>query len=166
MFNKLKEAFKTDKTNKVIKIISPLSGEVMPVAKVKDPTFSQEMLGKGVAIYPNIGRVVAPFDGTVDTVFDTFHAISLISKEKVEMLIHVGMDTVKLKGQHFKALVKSGDTIKTGDVLLEFDPEAIQKSGYDITTPVVVCNPDDYVKIDTKTDQSINMGECLIELFI
>ncbi len=128
-------------------VFSPMEGMAIPLKDVKDEAFSQEAMGKGMAIKPSKGEVVAPFDGTVETVFRTKHSIGLKSVEGVEVLIHIGLDTVKLKGQHFHVLVQAGDTIQHGQLLIEFDIEAIEKAGYDITTPVIITNSGDYLEI-------------------
>ncbi|MGG1615215.1 beta-glucoside-specific PTS transporter subunit IIABC [Paenibacillus sp. NRS-1782] len=130
-----------------IVIFAPMEGEVIPLQQVKDEAFSQEAMGKGIAIQPSNGKVVAPFDGTVDTVFRTKHSIGLKSVEGVELLIHIGLDTVKLKGQHFTVHVQEGDVIKHGQLLIEFELEAIQKAGYDTITPIIVTNTPDYLEI-------------------
>ncbi|MGM1023240.1 MAG: beta-glucoside-specific PTS transporter subunit IIABC [Bacillota bacterium] len=128
-------------------IFAPMEGTVIPLQQVKDEAFSQEAMGKGMAIQPSSGKVVAPFDGTVETVFRTKHSIGLKSVEGVELLIHIGLDTVKLKGQHFTVLVQEGDVIKHGQLLIEFDLEAIQRDGYDTITPIIVTNTQDYLEI-------------------
>jgi len=161
MFGKLKSVLGIK--NKILEIMSPMDGAVIPVTESKDPTFCEEMLGKGVAIIPTGNRVSSPIDGKVDLMFDTLHAVSLVSEDGIEILIHIGMDTVKLKGKHYTAKVKSGNAVKIGDTLIEFDREAIANEGYDLTTPVVICNPDKY-KIKSNTHQNINTGEPLIIL--
>ena len=123
---------------------APVAGEAVEIQQVSDPTFGQEILGKGIAIKPSEGRVVAPCDGTVDMMFDTGHAVSLVADFGAEILIHVGLDTVNLKGKHYHVYAKNGDKVKKGDLLMEFDPEAIKAEGYDIITPVIVCNSGDY----------------------
>ncbi|MCM3132656.1 beta-glucoside-specific PTS transporter subunit IIABC [Paenibacillus polysaccharolyticus] len=128
-------------------VFSPIEGEAIPLKAVNDEAFSQEAMGKGMAIKPSKGQVVAPFDGTVQTVFRTKHSIGLRSVEGVEILIHIGIDTVKLKGQHFNVVVQEGDVVKHGQLLIEFDMEAIEKAGYDTTTPVIVTNSGDYLEI-------------------
>lgn len=125
-------------------LYAPVAGEVVAITEVSDPTFGEEILGKGVAIKPANGRVVAPCDATVDMMFETGHAVSLVADCGAEILIHVGLDTVNLKGEHYTVHAKNGDHVKKGDLLMEFDPEAIKAAGYDIITPVVICNSGDY----------------------
>ncbi|OUP51868.1 PTS beta-glucoside transporter subunit EIIBCA [Butyricicoccus pullicaecorum] len=124
-------------------IEAPIPGEVIPLAEVKDQTFASGVLGEGYAIVPSEGKVYAPFDGTCDNLFDTLHAMGLVSDSGVELLIHVGLETVKLNGAPFTAHIKSGDTFKKGDLLLEFDIPAIQAAGCEIQTPVIVTNAED-----------------------
>lgn len=161
MFNKLKEMFtNADRTG--IVVLAPVKGEVVPVTQVSDPTFGEEILGKGVAIKPAGNRVVAPVDGTVEQMFETGHAVSLVSEGGAEILIHVGLDTIKLGGEHFKIHAHAGDKVKTGDVLIEFDREKIQQAGYDTITPVIVCNTADYASVETHTDTQGNELDRLI----
>ena len=129
------------------KIASPLSGQIIPFAQVNDATFAEEMMGKGMAVIPDEGVVYAPFDGTVEALFPTGHAIGLKSEGGVQLLIHIGLDTVNLNGQHFTPAVKNGDSVKVGDVLIRFDLDAIRQAGYDVTTPVIVTNSNDYVDV-------------------
>ena len=126
-----------------IVIEAPIPGEVIPLTEVKDQTFASGVLGEGYAIVPSEGKVYAPFDGTCDNLFDTLHAMGLVSDSGVELLIHVGLETVKLNGAPFTAHIKSGDTFKKGDLLLEFDIPAIQAAGCEIQTPVIVTNAED-----------------------
>ena len=125
-------------------IANPVSGEVIALSEVNDATFSSGVLGEGYAVIPTEGKVTAPFDGKVETLMDTHHALGLVSNSGIEMLIHVGLETVTLNGKYFRPKVAEGDSFKKGDVLLTFDLEAIKKEGYDTTTPVVVSNADDY----------------------
>lgn len=125
-------------------IDSPMEGKCIDVTEVNDEAFSQEIVGKGVAIVPSVGEVVAPFDGKVVMAFDTKHALGLVNQNGVELLIHVGIDTVKLNGKYFNMLVKTGDEVKKGTKLLEFDMEAMKEEGYDVTTPVIVTNQKDF----------------------
>jgi len=123
---------------------SPLSGEVIALEAVADEAFSQKVLGDGVAIRPHEGKVVAPCDARVETVIESRHAIGLACENGAELLIHVGLNTVNLQGEHFRPLVKEGDVVKAGTPLLEFDKEAIERAGYDLTTPVLVINSDEF----------------------
>ena len=127
-------------------IFCPLNGELKPLKEVGDPTFSGEILGKGVAVIPSEGKLYAPFDGEVSMVFETKHAIGLV-KGDVEMLIHIGLETVSLEGKYFNAKVKAGDRIKKGELLIEFDLDAIAEEGFDTITPVIVSNADDFAQI-------------------
>ena len=145
-------------------VAAPLKGEAVPSSEVNDPTFAEEMLGKGMAIKPSEGKVYAPFDGTVAMVFDTKHAVSLVSDKGTELLIHVGLDTVMLKGEHYTACVESGATVKKGDLLLEFDMEAIKAAGYEVITPVVICNADDYKDVIRTTGVAVEAGDVVMQL--
>lgn len=127
---------------------APIAGEAVSVKEVSDPTFSEEIIGKGMAIKPSSGKVVAPADGTVGMVFETKHAVSITTQKGAELIIHIGLDTVNLKGEHFTAHVKAGDTVKAGDLLVEFDMEKIIAAGYDVISPMIVCNSDDYKTIE------------------
>lgn len=128
-------------------IKSPMNGTIIPLSEVPDAVFSSEMLGKGFGVEPSEGKAYAPVDGEVTTVFDTKHAIGLMSKNGVELLIHMGMDTVKLNGKGFDVKVKTGDQVKAGDLLAEFDVDFIKGEGYPVTTAVVVTNTDDCEEI-------------------
>jgi PTS system beta-glucosides-specific IIC component len=150
------------KKGKKIMITSPIEGEVLPLAKVKDPVFRDKIIGDGVAILPSKGRVVAPVDGTVAMLFDTKHAISIKTEDGVELLIHIGLDTVNLRGQFFTAHVSTGDTVKVGDLLVEFDMTGIREAGYELITPVVICNMTDYSGITSDTGRMIKELEQLI----
>ncbi len=145
-------------------LYAPVKGECVPVSEVSDPTFGQEILGKGIAIKPTEGKVVAPCDAKIDMMFDTGHAVSMTADFGAEILIHVGIDTVELKGKHYKIHAKAGDKVKKGDLLIEFDPEAIKAEGYDIITPVVICNSDDYSEVKTHTGKTVTNDDLVIEL--
>ena len=144
-------------------VTAPVSGEVISLSQVDDPTFAQEILGKGAAIRPTEGRIVSPFDGTVEMMFDTGHAVSLTSNNGIELLIHVGIDTVKLKGAHYTTHVKSGDTVKAGQLLMECDLDAIRADGYDTVTPVIVCNSDDFKSVNGIPGMT-SVGHTIIKL--
>ncbi len=126
------------------KLCAPVKGRVIPIDEVSDPTFAEKILGDGAAVVPETGLVVSPSDAVVETVFETNHAISLTTGSGAEILIHIGIDTVKLKGNHFKAMVKNGDKVKMGQPLIEFDIDKIKAAGYDTTTMLVVTNHNDY----------------------
>jgi len=141
---------------------SPLIGEVKSLDEVPDKAFASGVLGKGIAIFPSEGRVIAPADGTVTTVFPTGHALGLITDKGTELLIHIGIDTVKLNGQYFQAKVKQGDTVKCGQVLVEFDLEKIKAAGYSVMTPIVITNFQQYLDIIVTEKENINYRENLI----
>ena len=143
-------------------VYSPLSGTIIPMKEVKDPTFASEVLGHGAAVIPSEGKVCAPCDGTVVTIFETCHAIGLMSEDGTEILIHVGLDTVKLEGRYFTPHVKSGDAVKKGDLMLEFDSKAIAAAGYDITTPVIISNSYAYQSVEMSTESAVRAGDALI----
>ena len=145
-------------------ICAPIQGEAVPSSEISDPTFQQEMLGKGIAIKPAVGKVFAPADGKIEMMIDSLHAVSMTTAGGVEVLIHVGLDTVALKGRHFKGCVKEGDTVKRGDLLIEFDMEAIKAEGYDTISPVIICNTDDYSGIERVTGKQVQVGEAVIKL--
>lgn len=141
-----------------ISIASPLEGRVIPLSEVKDDVFSNEIVGKGAAVVPEKGEVRAPEDGEVASVFDTGHALGMVTKDGVEILIHIGLDTVELKGKHFDVRVKQGDQVKKGQLLITFDMEAIRKAGYDVTTPVLVSNTADYLDVLAKKEGKAGEG--------
>ncbi len=144
-------------------IFSPLEGEVINVSDIRDPTFSSGLLGEGVGIIPRSGKVIAPFDGHVSSLFSTKHAINLISDSGIELLIHIGINTVKLNGEGFTAYVKSGDAISAGDLLIEFDIDAIQKAGCLLDTPVLVNNSEDFKSLRIAEDKTVFRGELLMK---
>ncbi|MGS0902648.1 beta-glucoside-specific PTS transporter subunit IIABC [Bacillus altitudinis] len=138
---------------------APMSGKVIPLSEVNDSVFSSEMMGKGVAILPDKGVVQAPFSGKVVTVTPTKHAIGLVSDDGIELLIHVGIDTVSLNGQFFDVLVKEGDEMKTGDHLLSFDIEGIQSNHLDVVTPIIVTNSTQYLDVIHTGDTHVTAGQ-------
>lgn len=147
-----------------ISITSPVEGKVIPLTEVKDPTFSQEILGKGAAIIPEKGVVYAPFDGKVDAVFETGHALGLVSEDGVELLVHVGIDTVNLKGKYFTPKKKSGDAMKKGDILLEFDIDKIKADEYDVTTPIIISNTEQFAKVKACEDKVVTKESKLLSV--
>ena len=147
---------------KVQEIANPIRGQILPLYKVSDAVFSSEMLGKGFAVEPDEGKTYAPVEGEVTAVFDTKHAIGLVGKDGVEILVHMGLDTVKLDGQGFDVKVKPGDKVKVGDLLAEFDMDFIKGQGYPVTTPVVVSNTDIYDEVSDPVPGGANPGEIII----
>ena len=138
---------------------SPAKGKAVPLSEVNDPTFAEEMLGKGVAVIPAEGRICAPADGKIDMVFDTLHAVSMVTDYGAEVLIHVGLDTVKMNGEGFKGHVKSGDHVKKGDLLLELDLEKVKAAGYDTITPMIVCNTPHYASVEALAAKQVAVGD-------
>ena len=128
-------------------ILSPLDGELIELSDVKDKTFASGAMGKGVAIKPVEGMLVSPINGHIEMIFNTKHAIGLKSDDGVEILIHIGMDTVNLQGKYFEVLKNAGDNVKVGDELIRFDIEAMESEGYDVTTPIIVTNSQEYVDV-------------------
>ncbi|WP_411681941.1 beta-glucoside-specific PTS transporter subunit IIABC [Clostridium thailandense] len=147
-----------------INICSPITGEVVPLEQVSDETFAKEIMGKGIAIMPAEGRVVSPVDGKIQMIFKTKHAIGILSEDGAEILIHIGIDTVKLEGKHFTAHVKDGDIIKKGDLLVEFDKDAIIAEGYEVITPVIITNTIDYLDVLAKDAKNVKEGEGLLTI--
>lgn len=136
-------------------IMPPIKGEVIPLTGVKDEVFASGQLGQGIAIIPTEGIVTAPCDGVVTVIFPTLHAIGFTTKDGVELLIHVGINTVRLNGSGFQALVEAGDSVKAGEVILTFDMDKITELGYDMTTPVLVTNGEQFEVITERCDQGI-----------
>lgn len=147
-----------------ITVSSPVNGTCLPLDKVEDETFSSEVMGKGIAVVPAEGKIYAPFDGCVKTVFRTKHAIGLESKEGVEVLIHVGIDTVELDGEYFTAHVENNTEVKKGDLLLEFDMEKIKEKGYQTVTPIIVTNTTDYLDILETEVEEVKAGDSILTI--
>ena len=139
MLNFLKKK-KAEENNKDLKLYAPIKGEVIELEKVPDPVFAQKMLGDGIAIAPQEGIVYSPIDGEVVQFFETKHAIAIKGRTGIELLIHIGLDTVALKGEGFTGFVKNGDSVKVGQKLLEFDMEAVGSKAKSLITPVVITN--------------------------
>lgn len=128
-------------------IYCPLKGEGIELEKVNDPTFAQGLLGQGFAVNPKEGKVLAPFDGKIVTLFPTKHAVGIVSNDGLEVLIHIGLNTVELDGKYYETHVKEGDVVSIGQTLVTFNIDKINKAGYETTTPVLVTNSDDYEKV-------------------
>lgn len=143
---------------------SPLTGQIIPLSEVNDPVFSSEAMGKGCAVIPLEGKVFAPFDGTIVGLLDSHHAVGMKSENGIEILIHVGMDTVKLGGKHFTCHIEDGQQVKKGQLLLEFDMDAIKAEGYEIVTPVIITNSDEFTEITTEVAGRVKNGDKLLKL--
>lgn len=150
--------------NEGIRLVAPVTGRLVSIREVSDPTFSEEILGKGVAIVPSEGKFLAPAAGTVTTVFPTGHAVAITTEDDVEVLIHIGLDTVKLDGKHFTIKTEEGKKVQAGDLLIEADLEAIQADGYDIITPVVICNTDAFSEISPQDSMDVTGGDLIMTL--
>ncbi len=142
---------------KPIKITAPIKGEIIELKDVNDQVFSQKMVGDGFAIIPSSDVVLAPFDAEVLMVFHTNHALGLKSQEGIELLIHVGLDTVDLKGEGFESFVKAGDNVKKGDKLLGFDLPSLLSKGIDMTSPVIITNPKKVNRINLTDDEGVEV---------
>lgn len=141
-----------------------LNGTVVPLADVKDEAFASGVLGDGIAIEPTDGELVAPADGEISSTFETHHAVGMTTADGAELLMHIGIDTVKLGGKHFTCLVNEGDKVKKGQPLIRFELEAIKAEGYPVTTPLIVCNTDDYAAVTAKASGTVKQGDALLEL--
>lgn len=152
------------KVNRELTIFAPVSGKVIPLSQVKDEVFNSGMMGKGVAIIPEKNKIVAPFDGTVEVIPSTNHAIVLKSDEGIELIIHIGMDTVNLEGKGFQRIVKEKDKVNKGDTLLLLDIEFLNEQNCDITTPVVVINANQYIIHNEQINCAIEGNSIIMKL--
>ena len=145
-------------------LYAPMAGQAVALSEVPDPAFSGGMLGDGIAVIPSAGEVLAPCDATVDMMFATGHAVSLVADNGAEILIHVGLDTVTLNGAPFRIMVESGQKVKKGDVLMTADLEAIKAAGLDPITPMLVCNSGDYTTFKTTAGKAVTNADVVIRL--
>ncbi len=157
MFKKL--FGKSEEANKEIQVYAPMTGEYVKIEDIPDPVFAQKMMGDGFGIRPTEGKVVSPITGVVDNVFPTKHAIGLKADNGLEVLVHIGLDTVQLNGEGFETLVNSGDTVKVGDPLVTFDVDCIDQHAKSIVSPVIITNTDQTVAIDIQQVAQLNKGE-------
>ena len=151
------------KKSACLTLAAPLDGTVISLSGVEDEVFSKKILGDGFAIIPSGREIYAPIDATIDTVFDTAHAVSMIADCGVELLIHCGIDTVKLKGKGFDPCVKAGQRVKAGDLVLKFDPKVIKNGGFLNTTPIVILNSDKFY-ISSLSSGDCKVGDKIAEL--
>lgn len=162
--NKVKDETKEVKSTKLEKevVVSPIKGEVLNLSDIEDAAFSSGVLGQGVAIMPSDGKVVAPVDGVVTTLFPSLHAIGILSDEGVEVLIHIGLNTVQLEGRGFEACIKQGDRITKGQTILKFDIDVIKEAGYSVVTPIVVTNSSQFLDVVQTESKNIELEDNLI----
>ncbi|MBO6241213.1 MAG: PTS glucose transporter subunit IIA [Butyrivibrio sp.] len=146
-----------------IDISSPVNGELVPIENVSDPTFAQEMIGKGVAIEPVDGKFYAPADGKLVALFPTGHAYAMTTVDGAEVLVHIGIDTVKLNGQYYTVKAKQGDDVKKGDLIVEVDLEGVKKAGFEVITPVIISNSGKFSKFEKKSG-SVSAGDTVVLL--
>lgn len=160
MFTRVLKSFGLD--GRSTELLAPVAGDVISLSEVKDQTFSTGLLGQGVAVLPTGDRIVAPSDAKVEAIFPTGHAVALHTADGLDLLIHVGLDTVKLEGRHFKVCVSVGDTVSRGDVLLRFDREAILSEGFDVTIPILICNSVEFSSIKGSVGDTVSELDQLI----
>ena len=159
MFNFFKK-----KQNNTYMLGAVAKGKAVELKEVNDPTFNSGMLGQGVAIVPSEGKIYAPADGEIAMVFETLHAVSMTADNGVEILVHVGLDTVELKGEGFEAHVQAGDKVKKGDLLLEVDLEKVKAAGYDTITPMLICNTDEYESVKGLSGKDVVPGDDILAI--
>lgn len=147
-----------------IQLKAPVAGKLVSIKEVSDSTFSEEILGKGAAIIPSGNKFYAPADGTVTTVFPTGHAAAITTDDGAEVLIHIGLDTVKLEGKYFTIAASEGQKVKAGDLLIEADVEKIKAEGYDVITPIVICNSDEFSEIVPEAPADVAVGDTALTL--
>lgn len=145
-------------------LYAPMAGKAVPITEVPDPTFAEGMLGNGIAIEPADGKVYAPCDATVDMMFTTGHAVSLVADNGAEVLIHVGLETVSLEGKPFTVHVANGDKVTKGQLLIEVDLEAVKAAGLPTITPMLICNTDDYLTFNTFVGKDVTNNDVVIAL--
>ena len=154
----------TENNGKTITLYSHMNGTAVKLEDVEDEVFSQKILGEGAAVEPSEGKLYAPCDGKIDSVFDTKHAVNMVSDDGVEILLHIGIDTVKLGGQYFEAHVSDGQEVKKGDLLISFDMDKIKAAGYKVTTPIIIGNTDDYASVEPAAENSISAGDIILKI--
>lgn len=154
----------TETNGKTITLYSHMNGTAVKLEDVEDDVFSQKILGEGAAVEPSEGKLYAPCDGKIDSVFDTKHAVNMVSDDGVEILLHIGIDTVKLGGQYFEAHVSDGQEVKKGDLLISFDMDKIKAAGYKVTTPLIIGNTDDYASVEPVAQNSVSAGDIILKI--
>ncbi len=152
------------KKESTLTIMAPLNGEIIDKSIIPDPTFAEGILGPTIGFNPTAGMIYAPFDGVITQIFRTGHALTITSNTGIEVLIHVGINTVDLKGQGFTALVKEDAEVKQGDPLIKFDIPFIKQQGYSLEIPLVVCNPDSFNKVEFIASGPVKVGDVICKL--
>lgn len=160
------ECYKKNAKNHVGKIIlyAPISGEIVAVADIPDEVFALGILGDGIGIIPTKDEVVAPCDGKITAIIDSGHAVVITAPNGMEILLHVGLNTVELRGKFFEYAIKEGDTVKRGDLLIKFDLDQIKAAGYQMHTPLLVTNADDYGTITTLAEGKVRAGDKILSI--
>lgn len=154
----------TETNGKTITLYSHMNGTAVKLEDVEDEVFSQKILGEGAAVEPSEGKLYAPCDGKIDSVFDTKHAVNMVSDDGVEILLHIGIDTVKLGGQYFEAHVSDGQEVKKGDLLISFDMDKIKAAGYKVATPLIIGNTDDFASVEPVAQNSVSAGDMILKI--
>lgn len=152
------------KKDSVMKLGSPMKGRCLSIKEVPDPAFSEELMGRGIAVIPTDGRVYAPLDGMISSIVRSGHAVAMTSLNGVELLIHIGLDTVSLKGEPFSVKVKNGQKVKKGDLLIVADLGKIKEAGKEIITPLVICDTGSYNNVETLIDKDVEPGDEVVKL--
>lgn len=160
----MKNIFGSGKKEEGIQICAPVAGKLVPISEVSDPTFSDGILGQGAAVIPDDNRFLSPADGTVTTIFPTGHAAAVTTDDGAEVLIHIGLDTVKLNGEHFTIHAEEGQKVSKGDLLLEADLAQIKAAGYEIITPIVICNTDEFAEVAMAQAGDVEAGDTVLTL--
>lgn len=162
LFDKLKSLVSDNKNSSgSIEIIAPLSGEIVNIEDVPDVVFAERIVGDGIAIKPAGNKIVAPVDGTIGKIFETNHAFSIESDDGIELFVHFGIDTVELKGEGFKRIAEEGQSVKNGDIVIEFDLALLEEKAKSVLTPVVISNMDE-IKELTKLSGTVTVGQTVI----
>ncbi|MBC2578581.1 PTS glucose transporter subunit IIA [Peptostreptococcus russellii] len=163
MFKGLKDLLEKEETSKIV-LKSPFRGKLLPLYKVPDPQFSDELLGKGAAVMPSQGYAAAPIDGTIINVFKGKNAFNMLSETGEEILVHIGLDTTKLHGEHFELLVEKNQTVKQGDKVIKFNLEKLVELGYNMCSPVVVSNSVEYEYVAALEEREVDYDDDIIEI--
>lgn len=162
----LKGLFKKKNITQIEEIFAPLYGDIIPLSKVPDPVFSKKMMGDGIAIIPKSGKVVSPVNGQVIQVFPTKHAIGIRSERGLELLIHIGLETVELNGEGFEVLVNTDEPIKAGDPLVKVNLEYLKSKNKDIVTPIIITNMEKVLEIKASQEIVTNFGDVVFSCSI